>query len=608
MTASPRARFSRASLAVALAMALPVLAVACGSEGRPVSPTRAVEATAAQEEIPAPSPVPATPAQAQATAAAATPEPTPSPSPTHPPPTPAQRRGGVLKVAQGADPTSCDLHTARASGYVSVHACNPMLSQIVRTPASDYGLIEPDIALGWSGSPQGPGMQWVFKLREGLKWHDGTPVTSEDLKFSLDRIMAPPKSLQIGRAGAVARYVSKPEQVTTGPDVLVVFTDYQAASFLPALASVYVSMYPKAAVEKMAPPSPVAFMSVVGSGPFKVKGAVRGTSYTMTRFDGYYEAGLPYLDEVQFLIMPEPAVRMAALRSHAIDVIAIVTDPEAAAIEKDFKGKITVYASPSAGGNTVQMNLSRPPFNNPKVRRAVNLAISRQEAEQALGPGLRGAIMPPGGPWALPPEQLKELPGYKLAQPQGTGAAQAFPDPVFEREEARRLLAEAGFSSGFGVKMHVRADPFAQTLAEFAAGQLGQVGIGAEVVPVEPGAYQDMVVKRDFAMIAHSHSFALDDPDAVLFDQYSCNGSENYPGLCDPAVEDLLARQSRELDPARRKALVDDIQRRVWEADAKVWSQWTIRRTPVWGNIHGMKPGGPSLYQGRRLEMVWTGQ
>jgi peptide/nickel transport system substrate-binding protein len=328
----------------------------------------------------------------------------------------------------------------------------------------------------------------------------------------------------------------------------------------------------------------------------------------MTRFDGYYEAGLPYLDEVQFLIMPEPAVRMAALRSHAVDTIAIVTDPEAEAVEKDFKGKVTVYASPSAGGSTVQMNLSRPPFNDPKVRRAVNLAISRQEADLALGPGLRGAVMPPGGPWALPPEQLRELPGYKLRQAQVAGPVQLFPDPALEREEARRLLAEAGLAGGFAVKIHVRADPFARTLAEFAAGQLGQVGIRAEVVPVEPGAYQDMVVKRDFSMIAHSHSFALDDPDAVLFDQYSCKGFENYPGLCDPAVEDLLDRQSRELDPARRKSLVDEVQRKIWEADAKVWSQWTFRRTPVWGNVYGMAPGGPSLYQGRRLEQVWTGQ
>ena len=110
----------------------------------------------------------------------------------------------------------------------------------------------------------------------------------------------------------------------------------------------------------------------------------------------------------------------------------------------------------------------------------------------------------------------------------------------------------------------------------------------------------------EFKIIGHSHSFSLDDPDPILTDHYACGGSENFPGLCDAELDEMIARQSRILAPAERKALLDEIQRRIWDENAKIWFQWSSRRAPVWGNVHGMEPGGPSLYQGRRLEQVWV--
>ncbi len=592
MVRSPLLRFVRLLACLTPLAGFVMTAAACGSS----TPATGATPTPSQASATVASSTPATTATSASTSA---PSATAAPAPGTPP-----RRGGSLRIAQGADPTSCDLHTARASGYVSVHVCNPMLSQIVRVAAGDHNLIQPDLATSWSSSPDG--LDWTFKLRSDATWHDGTPVTSGDIKFSLDRIVAPPPSVQIGRAGAIARYVSDTAAVVA-PDAqtVTVRTGYAAAAFLPMLASVYVSAYPKAAVEKLDPPSMVAFSSVVGSGPFKAADSVRGTSYRMSRFEGYYEPGLPYLDEVVFFIMPEPAVRMAALRSHAIDTIAIVTDPEAESIEKDLAGKISVHASPSAGGSTVQMNLQKAPFTDPLVRMAVNLAISRKDAELALGPGMPGAIMPPGSPWELAEAQILGLPGNGPLHELSGEPARGYGDPEVQRAEARKLLSDAGLTNGFETRLHVRADPFGQTLAEFAAAQLRLVGIRVQVVPVEPGAYQDMVLKREFDMIAHSHSFALDDPDAILFDNYACGGLENYPGLCDPDIDGLIAEQSRAVDLVTRKAIVSVVQRQIWESNAKVWFQWTIRRTPVWTDVHGMSPGGPSLYQGRRLERVW---
>ncbi|MEX0761173.1 MAG: ABC transporter substrate-binding protein [Dehalococcoidia bacterium] len=508
-------------------------------------------------------------------------------------PVPGPASGGSLRIAQQSDPASCDLHMSRALSYQAVHPCNPMLSQLVRVSPGDHGVIEPDLSLSWGTSPDGT--EWTFDLRDDALWHDGSQVTADDVLFSLSRIIDPPTELAVGRAGAVARYVGTTEQVTA-PDssTVVIRTDFPAASFLSNLASVYVSMYPRHATEVLDPPSMVQFESVVGSGPFTPGPVVRGSSFSLLRNNSYYEPDLPHLDEVQFVIMPEPAIRLAALRSHDVDTIAVITEPEAQSLERDFSGRITVFNTPSAGGNTVQLNLHEPPFDDPAVRRAVNLAISRPEANAVLGDGYIGAILPPGGQWALPEAEVFELPGYG--------------DKEIERAEARQLLTEAGLEDGLDVDIHTRANPFFETLSEFVAGQLSTVGIRATVVPVEPVAYQDMLARGDFQVIGHSHSFALDDPDSILPDHYACGGAENFPGLCDSELDELISQQSRTLDPGERRALLDDIQRRIWDTDAKVWFQWSTRRTPVWANVHGLEPGGPSIYQGRRLEQVWIEQ
>lgn len=502
---------------------------------------------------------------------------------------PEARRGGTLRIAQAADPASCDLHSARALSYQAVHPCNPLLSQIVRVSADDHSVIEPDLATEWSVS--GDGRTWSFELRDGVLWHDGSTFSVDDAVFSLRRAIDLPSGIAPGRASAIGRYISDPQQIRAEDGKLVIETDFAAASFLPNLASVYVSIYPRQATLALDPPSMTAFESVVGTGPFKAGEAIRGSRYTLVRNDQYYMEGRPYLDQIEFLVIPEPAVRMAALRSHAVDSIAIITEPEAKELEENFAGRITVFSTPSAGGNTVQLNLNRPPFDNPNVRRAVNLAISRSDAELVLGKGYEGAILPPGGQFAFPASQISSLPGYG--------------DANQNRALSITLLAEAGFPDGFSTTINTSANPFSQLLADFISGQLAQVGIDAKVVPLESVEYQERITNGDFDMIGHSHSFALDDPDSVLPSHYSCGGAENFPGLCDQAIDDLIEQQSRELDPDRRRELLTQIQRLIWEKDAKIWFQWSARRMPVWNNVVGLQPGGPSLYQGRRLDQVF---
>ncbi len=502
------------------------------------------------------------------------------------------RYGGNLRIAQPGDPVSCDIAMSRGVGYQSVHPCNPMLSQIVRASSADHSTITPDLAESWSVSDDG--RTWTFKLRPNARWHDGSPVTASDLKFSIDRVIEPPEGLFAGRAAPIAGYVSSTAQVVAvSDDTLTITIDFPAASFITNLANVYVSIFPKAITEQLDPPSMVLHEDVIGSGPFKFSSATRGSFYEMVKNDYYYEPDLPYLDSLTFLVIPSPAVRVAALKTGEADIVMLLTEPEAESLAGD-SDRIRLIREPSAGGNSVQMNLAKTPFDDPRVRRAVNLAFSRSDAILALGGGFDGAIMPPGGPWALDPDEVSRLPGYG--------------NDESERSRARELLANAGYPNGLRVQMHSRSDPFSTSLAEFAVAQLSQVGIDAELIPLERTAYAEFVSNGQHTLISHSHSFSLDDPDAILPAHYACGGAENFPGLCDEEIDRLIELQSRETDPRTRKQLVDEIQRLVWAADAKVWFNWSVRRTPVSVKVMNFDPGGPSLYQGRRFESVWLAE
>ena len=500
-----------------------------------------------------------------------------------------ERYGGVLKIAQPGDPVSCDLAMSRGVGYQSVHPCNTMLSQIVMFDASDHGNIVSDLATGWELSVDG--LNWEFDIRDDARWHDGSDVTANDLEFTLDRVINPPDELAVGRAGTVTGYVSSATQTNVvGLHTLRVSTDFPAASFLANLASVYVSAYPETATTALDSPTMTLPEQVVGSGPFKYAESIRGSFYRFTRNDDYYEPALPYLDGVTYLVMPSSAVRLAALQAGEVDILMLITEPEAEALASSASD-IRVIRDPSAGGNTVQMNMSVPPFDDPKVRLAINLAFDRDAAQVALGGGFDGAIMPPGGPWMLDGSAVDALPGYG--------------DKVAERAEARALLAEAGFEDGLETKMHTRSDPFSSSLAEFAAAQLSVIGVDVEIVAMERTAYQDFLLRGEHGLISHSHSFALDDPDAILPAHYSCAGSENYPGLCDDEIDRMISEQSKLLDDDARLALVAEIQSRIWAENGKIWFNWSVRRTPVWQHVNNFDPGGPSLYQGRRLDTVW---
>jgi peptide/nickel transport system substrate-binding protein len=462
-----------------------------------------------------------------------------------------------------------------------------MLNQLVRINPYNHAEILPDLAESWEAKEGGT--LWVFHLRPGIRWHDGTLLTSEDVKFSYERVLKVPEGLQLGRAAPLRLYIQSVE--APDPLTVVIRTKFPAASFLANIASVYASIYPKEATQRLSPPTMERFDSVIGSGPFKFKEFTRGSRYRLERNPDYFVEGRPYLDEVWYLVMPNSAIRFAALRSHEVDIIPIgITEAQAEEVWKELSDRVGLLVVATANFWAVQLNTRVEPFTDPRVRKAVNLAIDRNAAIELQGGGYKGAFMPPSGPWGLPVDEVAELPGLG--------------NKAVERQFARKLLAAAGYPQGLKVTILSRAGAYFQEIAAFVLDQLKSVGIEGEIDARETVAYLDLLRGRNFQITASSSALALDDPDQVFSQHYLCQGTENFPQICDAEVERLFNEQQREVDFERRRELVWEMQRRLWDLNGKVIINWSIRRTPYWREVKGFAMGA-SNYQGMRLEEVW---
>ncbi|MEK7682002.1 MAG: ABC transporter substrate-binding protein, partial [Chloroflexota bacterium] len=391
-------------LAVALSVAL--IASACAPAA---TPTPAAPAAPRPQTAPAaPAAPPAAAPQQPATAA-------PTPIFRAPTPTPAAaqqvRRGGTLVTSHFIDPAHLDMVQ-----HVSVEMLQPMApaySTLVQFDPDDTEKLAPDIAEKWDISKDG--LTYTFTIRKGIKFHDGKPLTSKDVKWTLDyyRGVNPNK----GMNGRKKDHVYMVADVQAPDDnTVVVKLNEPAFAFLHLMATAYMSIAPEGYKDG-------DFRTKEnGTGPFKMVRYNRGSSFEYERFKDYFMPGLPYLDGVKLLIIADNSTRLAALRTGRLDLISPVWDtltPSQARVLKEQMGDRIVIGQNNRLQAAYVAFGTQPgsPFVDARVRRAFSLAVDRDEANKILteGQGLVGGLFPPGA--GVPLDELKKLPGYR--QPKG---------------------------------------------------------------------------------------------------------------------------------------------------------------------------------------------
>ncbi len=451
--------------------------------------------------------------------------------------------------------------------------------------------IEGDAAESWTISNDG--LIYTFKIRKGIKFHDGSVLTAKDVKATYDEIIFPPPGVVSQRQAdyEVVKSVEAPDDYT------VVFgLKHRSASLLAALASPWNYLYKADILAK----DPHWYEThIMGSGPFIFGEYVRGAYLTGKRNPNYFLKDLPYLGGFLATFITNTGARVAAVRSGQALIEFRGFPPKARDdIVRALDGKIKVQESPWDCALYVAMNHKKKPFDDKRVRRALTLALNRWKASKTLSQiaivrDVAG-VQVPGTQYATPPEELAKLAGY-------------WHDIDKSRAEARRLLKEAGVPEGFSFTFKNRGIPMPyEPLAVWLIDQWRKIGLNVKQEVIEASAYFTTLRAGDFETAMDFQCGYIVEPDLDLAKFLSVDKNPaNYGFYTDRVLDELYDKQSRTTNPAERKKYVREFEKQLLDEEAHylVTLQWH-RIIPHWAKVHGWMIT-PSHYLNQQLETVW---
>ena len=445
------------------------------------------------------------------------------------------RRGGVLRWYLPDDPPDLDPHmsTISSTQWVLGMCYNGLLrynvgpgngaeSEAAATPV-------PDLAERFE---QPDPLTYIFHLRSGVKFHDGTPLTAQDVAFSLDRIRT--RKAEFQRAYA---FTAVDSVKATGDRVVTVKMKEPYAAFINQVAAAYTRIAPKHVIEAKGDLKQV----VVGTGPFKLQEYRRGQRMVLVRNPDYFEAGVPYVDSIEITIMPDNATQVAAFSSRRIDILIAANSAQVQAL-KSVNPDIAVQEYVEFRMDALGCNTQVKPFDDVRVRQALWYAIDQQKIIDISfqGHGKKQRSVPPAyAGWAVPFEELPLADAPNL-------------------DKARRLLAEAGYPKGFSVKCK-SVYRYTQKEATIAAEMLKAIGVNMEIVDVEYGAYLKARNSGDFDIIALSIA-PFGDVEDYTTALYHTKAGRNFGHWGSEELDKLFDQGSREGDVTKRKAIFRKIQ------------------------------------------------
>ena len=247
---------------------------------------------------------------------------------------------------------------------------------------------------------------------------------------------------------------------------------------------------------------------------------------------------------------------------------------------------------------TLMVNRDKPPFDNPDLRRATSLTLDRKAFIDIITEGqgdIGGTMLPaPEGVWGMPPEMLKTLPGYD-------------PDVAKNRADARKIMQKLGYrpDKRLAVTVSTRNLPPYRDPAVILIDQLKEIYIDGVLEPVDTTQWYPRITRKDFTVGLNVTESGVDDPDQQFYENYVCGSERNYTGYCNPEVDKLVDRQSRESDKEKRKQLVWEIERRLAEDNARPVIFYPRGATCRHPQVKGLTVMVNSIYNGYRYEDLW---
>jgi peptide/nickel transport system substrate-binding protein len=450
------------------------------------------------------------------------------------------RRGGVLQVAYWAPPRTLD-YCKDASAF-GAQAWLPIYEGLLSfdyKPGEDFRRemkVVPYLAERWE---QPDNTTYIFHLRKDVKWHDGKNFTADDVIFSLNYLRDKSNACQQRGHLEGLKSVEKVNALT-----VKITTDRPMAPLVENLAQRETAMFPKHVydADKLFKDA----SSVVGTGPMRLKSFDRNEKIVYEAFEHYW-GGRPNLDGIVAYFIGEPQSRLAGFIAKRLDLLRVADKAQNDAAVGQVPGAASEGFS-SSNGYSMYMRVDRPPFNDVRVRRAVHLALNRQDMVKALSFGV-GKILPPAvsaiSSWAIAEKELLKLPGYRTPKDKDIA-------------EARKLLKDAGYGGGLTFSIQAVSVWQNPRIAEVAARQLKDIGITAKLDFIEAGQYFANQRKGEFQ--AQLNGMTPEYIDASLHQYYFSKGGGNPARIADPELDRLIESQHQTLDNEKRHKVIRQVQ------------------------------------------------
>lgn len=499
------------------------------------------------------------------------------------------KKGGTLNFSVVAEPPNYDCHGSTT--FALIHPIAPHYSLLVKFDGKEYPKIVGDLAESWTVSDDKK--TYTFKIRGGVKFHDGSPMSSADIKASYDRIINPPTGVVSIRK---AYYDDVASVEAPDPTTVVFKMKAPVAGVLESLASPYNCIY---SASKLAQNPKYPETEIMGTGAFSFVEHVKGSSWTGKRFDGYFLKDRPYLDGYKAFFVKSNAVVPGILGDQFDAEFRGRNPSEKAQLLEQGKDKLAVYEGTWVNNLMLVFNTTRKPFDDIRVRQALTLAIDRWAGSEALSRisilKFVGGVMRPGYAMSLPEAELVKLPGFSK-------------DIEKSRAEARRLLKEAGQETlKFKLLNRNVSEPYTPA-AVYSIDQWRRVGVAAEHEQLETKLYQDRVAAGDFDVAVEFQADFMDDPTAQFSKFLTKKTSPSgYSGHTDSKIDDMYVQQRRTADVAERTKIVREMERYALEKAYSVPLLWWQRIIVNHKKIKGWNMT-PSHYLDQDLVQVWLDQ
>jgi len=499
---------------------------------------------------------------------------------------PSAKPGGTLIFAVDSELANYDCHANISFAFI--HPVAPHYSTLLKFDAANYPRVKGDLAESWTVSPDK--RTYTFKLRPNVLFHDGTRLTSADVAASYERIIRPPAGVSSPRQ---VDYASISAIETPDPQTVIFKLQWPDAAMLANFASPWNCIYSKVRLDAD-PQFPRA--NVMGTGPFTFVRHEKGKQWIGRRWEKYFLPGRPYLDGYQAEFMSGARVVKGMTSGHIMATFRSFTPVERNELEKSLGNRITIHESPWIINLLLVFNTKQPPFDDVRVRRALSLAIDRWGLAESLSDTtflkFVGGLMRPGFVMATPEAALSELPGFSR-------------NIVASREQARRLLAEAGKSdlrlTLVNRDIPVPYGPGADALIE----AWRAIGVTAEQVKLNTRDWQSSLENGRFAVALDFIGDYFDDPTLQMAKYVSRDLSpSNYSNATDRVLDALYVGQAISVDPRERSAIIRDFERRAMTEANVVPLLWWNRIVVTSSRLKGWVMT-PSHYIGQDLTDVW---